>query len=724
MNEPTNPLKSRLGIVERYLPAEPAPGEIASAPPMLGIASLRGIFWRQKAVLAGVTLGVLMLGLVATLLATPMYRAATTLRIDTEGGQIVEGQDLLEPYIHPNQINSYMTTLGQVIRSRSLALRVARQVDLPVETTGAADDDAAGRDAAEADVLLDHVEVEVPFDSQIITVRYTSEDPERSARIANAYARSFLADSIDRSVGANSYAREYLEGQIAEAREKLRDAEVRAISYARSNRLLAGGGGGGAATGSTSQGESVATTNLASINQAHTEARARRIIAEQRWRAVAGVPPAQLPEVQQNSNIQSLRSELARKESQLADLQQRYLGDYPEVRETRAEISALRSEIANAGAEVKSGIRREFEIAQRQEAGLQDELARVSDASLREQDRRVQYNIIDREVESLRGQLAALLERYNQIASAANLRSSNVTLLDEATVPEAPISPNLLKNLLTALVLGMGLAVVIAILRELLDDRLRSSDEVEAKLGIVSLGQTPYVPGDLAAELADPFSPVSEAYSSIRATLDYALRASDHQVIQFTSSSDSEGKTTTCVAVARKYASVGKRVLLLDLDLRRPAVHRHFAGARPKIGVVDVIFQRSPLADALMDSGQDNLHVLPVGDVPTNPVETLSSGLVAEFLEQVRSQYDVVMIDGSPVMGIADAPLLSRFVDGVVFVVEANGVHSRAARAAIRRLLDMKAHVLGAIVTKYRALEAGQNKAYQYRHYSYGASQG
>ena len=725
MNEQSSPSKQnggppRLGLIDRYLPASGADDRMeGAAPVILSVATLRGILWRQKAVLGGVTLAVLLLGLVYTLLATPIYQATATLRVNTEGGQIVEGQELIEPYIHPNQINNYLATLGAVIRSRSMALRVADKVDATSALDGAPGDASQAARDAEAELLQSRVEVEIPYDSQIISIHYRASDRNQAADIANAYAEGFLADSIERSVDANSYAREYLEGEIEEVQGQLRDAEMRAIDYARANRLIAAGGG--AADSETPATGSVAQNELGGISQAFTQARAARIGAEQRWRAIASVPAGQLPEVQQNSSIQALRTELARRESELADLQERYLQDYPAVREAGAEIAALENRIASASAEVKSGIRREYEIARRQEAGLAAEMGRVSDASLREQDRRVQYNLIDREVSSLRGQLAALRERYNQIASAANLRSSNVTLLDAATVPQTPVSPNLLRNLLTALVLGLGLALVIAILRELFDDRLRSTDEIEAKLGIPALGQTPYVPGDVAEELADPFSPVSEAYSSIRATLDYATRTGEQQVIQFTSSSDSEGKTTTCVAVARKYASVGKRVLLLDMDLRRPAIHRHFAGARPKVGVVDVIFGRVPLADALIPGGTEGLDVLPVGEVPGNPVETLSSGLVAEFLERLRSEYDVIVVDASPVMGIADSPLLSRFVDGVIFVVEANGVHSRAARSAIRRLQDMKAHILGGIVTKYRALEAGQDKAYQYRHYSYNA---
>lgn len=725
-------------FVDKYMPEGTGAKAVSyDSNGLINLASIRAFLWRQRVILALVTGVVVLIGLIATMLMTPIYQATSTVRVNMEAGQIVEGQDLTDPFIQSSEVDRYLQTLAGVIDSRSMALRVVDSLKLhknkswmgkdaptsPPPGTSAKQWEARQRQVA-ANMLMGGITVTVPNDTRIISINFRSPDPVLAARIADSYAENFLQDSLNQSVEANSYARKYLEDQIADVRGKLQNAEVQAIGYARSNRIVGSpltGTTTSEATGEAGTAPTLTVTNLARMNQSYTDARAQRIAAEQRWQSVSGTPAAQLPEVQQNSTIQSLRTQLATLNSDLSKLRERYRDDHPDVVELQARISVIERQLQNASAEIKQSIRNAYEIARRQEDALSGELARVSDQTLDEQDRRVEYNLIDRDVQALRAQLASLLERYNQIAAAANLRSNTVTMLDAATVPGSPSSPNLMRNLLVALVLGIGLAGAIAVLREVLDDRVRSIDDVERKLGIPALGQTPYVSEKLSSEIDDQFSPISEAYSSIRATLDFSMPKMKHLVIQMTSSQASEGKTTTSVAIARKYASIGCKVLLVDMDLRRPSIARAFGHARTDVGVVDVLFSRVPLERALLTGMEENLDVLPVGKAPPNPVEILSSGLIPEFLARHREQYDVIIIDSSPVMGIADAPLLSRFADAVVFVVEANRAHFGHSRASIRRLRDLDAKIVGAVLTKFRALEAGQDYSYQYRYYTYGS---
>ena len=716
----------RNGAFDRYLPqaGEPAVGR-AGTPSLIDVAYLRALAWRQRYVLIGITALGLLLGLVVTLLATPTYKAYATARV-AEPGMIVEGQEVSDPYLNPNRTYEYMVTLGSIVTSRSMAERVAETLDLtePDQVPGLAEAVSSnpGIDPYNytVNLLMAGVATQVPGDSQIITIEFNSTDPRFAARAADAFADNLVMENITQGTDANAYAREFLEEQIADVRAELSRSEKEAIDYARANRILGEPlGEVSADVAQAGTAPTVTAAGLMNVTQAYNAARARRIELEQRWRAVSGTPAAQLPEVQSNGNIQTLRTALAQKESELADLRDRYRDDYPAVREASANAATLRNQIAAASSEVKNGIRDQYEIARRQESGLRSELDRVSDETLDEQDRRVQYNFINREVGALRDQLAVLMQRYNAISAASNLRTSRVTVLDKAVVPSAPSSPSLIKNLLVALIMGGGAAFAIAFLREIFDSRLRSADDVENKLGIPVLGQTPYLQESVENEMNDPFSPISEAYSSIRASLDFASMAAGQKVLQVTSTQPGEGKTTSCGTLARKYASVGKRVLLVDMDLRRPSLQKMFGNVRPRSGVVDVLYSRVPLKDAVIDVGVPNLELLGVPAIPNNPVEILSSGLVAEFLERAKPHYDIILIDSSPVLGIADAPLLSRFTDGVIYVIEANGANARQTRAALRRMQDMDANILGSIVTKFRALEAGESYDYQYRYYTY-----
>lgn len=730
------------GYVDRYLPAQDGGSyDAAPATSLFNMSMIRAIAWRQKYVLIGVIGTALLIGLLYALLARPSYDASAKIKVETSGGFILEGQELSDPSIGSRQMTNYMNVQSEVIKSRRLALKVVDSLRLQnsVELLGeaatlapppgvTADSHSLRMRELAANIIRDSVSTDAPPTSQSIAITFSSSDRNLAARLANAYAETFLIDDIEQSIEANAYARDFLEEQIADVEERLRLAETAAIGYARNNRIIGqpmGGAGvgapapAGAGAAPTGIAPTLTAANLMQINQSYIEARAQRIAAEQRWQAVQRLAAGQLPEVQQSPVVQAQRNRLSELNGQLADMRERYREDYPALRELISEVATLEVQIEATSAEIRDGIRNQFEVARRQEEGLRAELALQSTASLDEQDSRVQFNLIDRDAQSLRSQLDALMERYNQLLAASNLRSSRFSMLDPAVVPGRPTSPNLINSLLLALVLGIGLAGVIALLRETFDDRLRSMDDVERKLGMAALGQTPFITGEPGDALEDQFSPLSEAYASIRASLDYRLGTNGSKVIQFTSSQSAEGKTTSSAAIATKYAEVGRRVLLIDMDLRRPSLSKMFGKTRSGSGVVDVLYGRTPLENALIKGDNPKLDVLPVGEIPANPVEILSSGLVAEFLASIRDKYDMVIIDSSPVMGIADAPLLSRFVDAVVMVVEANRAHARESRASIRRLQEMDANVLGTLVTKYRALEDGQSYNYQYRYYTY-----
>ena len=696
----------------------------------LNLPGIKAFLWRQRLVLIGVTALALAAGLIITLLMSPVYTAAATMRVNPNPTMIVAGQELADPSIPTNQADRYMRGLMSTLTSRGMALKVVDALGLHDseafvgEAFGA--EEQLRREVA-ASMLQSSLSVDVPISSSIISVYYSSEDPVLAARIANAYVDTLLEENVRQGAGANSYALAYLEEQIGEVRSRLQEAETRAIDYARTNRIVtepvtgpapvdpAAMGQGGAGLAST-----VTVGNLASVNQSYTSARANRIAAEQIWRSAANVPAAQLPMIQQNPVVQSLRQRKLALEATRSDLTARYRDDYPQIRELDAQIAELDRQIGQVSNEIKNSIRSNYQIAQRQEDALAREVDRVSNATLDEQDRRVQYNLIDRDAQALRSQLAALLSRYNQVSSAANLESTTVSWLDRATVPGSPSSPDLVLNMVLSFITGLGLALGIAVLRESFDDRIRSTDQLERKLQLPVLGRTPFVSEEIPEEIEDPFTPISEAYASIRATVDHAVRR-EHAVIQLTSSEAGEGKTTSAVALARKYASIGRKVLLVDLDLRRPGLTKMFGNVAPEVGVLDVLNSRVPLERALLPTAIENLDILPVAEVPANPVETMSSTLIVDFIERYRNQYDVIILDSSPVLGIADAPLLSRQVDAVVFVVEANQAQISKAKVAIRRLEDMNANLVGVVLTKFRAREAGENTEDQLHYYNYNS---
>jgi capsular exopolysaccharide synthesis family protein len=731
---------------ERSIVEAPAPGRQAAwldaympeggplGPPvpraqLFNFAAIRGIIYRQRWLVAVVLVLALLGGLVVTLLSTPIYQADAKVSVKPYGQYVVEGQEVEQGFA-PMQIYDYLATQVEVIKSRSLAEAVVADLDL------ASRYDLLGKDIDEsrppnlsdekwlkakqemaASILTGGIVAEVPTENWVVTIGFQSENPALSAEIANAYADAFVATGSRNSVESNRYAIEYLQQQIEQTRQRLSEAEQVTNAFARNSGILL--------DPSATQDEGAAPStltaaNLSSINARVASARAARIEAEQRWRAIQNLPAAELPEVQASSVLQGLVSERTVKLAQLADLRQRYNDDFPQIQNLLAQLKVLDTQIERSSAEIKASARSQFVVAQRQEQALEAELASLTGDRLVEQDQQVELSALDREAQALRDELKSLLDRYNQVNSAANLDPGTITKIDPALVPSSPFSPNIPRNMGLALVLGIALAAVLAVLRETLDDRIRSLDEVEEKMGLPLLGHTPHVESrDIDLHGTNRFSALMEAYSSIRAAIDFTLPR-NRNVIQLTSSQEGEGKSTTAVILAELFASLGRRTLLIDADLRRPSVAGLLDIERPKAGFVEVLLGHVALEDAVIKGVHENLEILPVGEIPPNPTEILASREMREFIEKNRSQYSLIIFDSCPVLGLADAPILANLVDGTVFVLEANRLQFGQARSAVRRLVQAGGSIIGVTLTKYRALEAGQSYGYQYSYYEYG----
>lgn len=717
--------------LDSYMPdGQLAP--VQQGPQLISLATVRGILFRQRWLFAGVIVAALTVGLILTLWATPMYSATSRVSVEPYGAFILEGQDV-EQGIASNQVGDYLATQVELIESRSLAEVVVadRQLGERYDLLGRDIDEQRpaemsdeqwleAKEAMAASILKGGVTAEVPDISWVIPISFASDNPAVAAEMANAYADAFIASDTRDSLEGNEYAIDYLRDQIEVVRGRLEEAERTANDYARSTGIIVQPTV--SADGLAGANSTLTNSNLTNISQRFADARAERIAAEQRWRAVQNIPASQLPEVQANPVLQGFVTERTGKLAELAELRQRYNDEFPQIANLLAQIEILDAQIERSSADIKATVRNEFVVARNQEQGLQAELGSLSSASLAEQDEMVQLTVLERETEALREQLRSLLERFNQISSAANVNSGTMNKIESALVPGSPYAPSLIENLGLALVLGIGLAGGLAVLREMFDDRVRSLDEVEQKIDLPLIGHTPHISEkDIDMESSNNFTSLMEAYASIKAAIEYSLPRS-RNVLQLTSTHESEGKSTTAVVLAELFARSGRKTLLIDADLRRPSVARLLELDRPQVGLIEVLLGHAKLEDAVVKGVHDNLEVLPVGAVPPNPTEILSSDELADFIAKYRDEYSLIIFDSCPVLGLADAPLLARLMDGTIFVLEANKVPFAQARNAVKRLRSTGGNVLGLVLTKYRALEAGQSYGYQYSYYEYGSS--
>ncbi|MEO1490260.1 MAG: GumC family protein, partial [Pseudomonadota bacterium] len=386
-------------------------------PKLIDASALRGILFRQRWLIAGVLLLALIGGLVFTLISTPIYRATTTVKVEPAGMYIIDGQDIDQGFAS-NQVDQYIMTQMDLIRSRSLAKTVAEELGLDErpnflgenidEMRPGKANDAQWRERKlemAASILKGGVSTSLPQDNWIVEISYVSSDQVFAAEAANAFAEAFVSLDTRRSLDDSEYAQEYLRGEIDKVRERLAISEQAANDYARNSGIITQGSVSEEGTSPPT----LTAVNLSSINVRAAEASAKRIEAEQRWRSIQNLPASQLPEVQSNPVLQSYLSERTAKQSELVELRRRYNDEFPQIQDLLAQIAGLDRQIEQVSSDIKATVRNEYIVAQNQEQALEAERASLAGATLAEQDKQVEHGALVREAEALREQLRALL---------------------------------------------------------------------------------------------------------------------------------------------------------------------------------------------------------------------------------------------------------------------------------------------------------------------------
>ncbi len=677
-------------------------------------------------------------GLAITMLTTPIYEATSSVQIEQQAARVLENDIDTAGEGGKQDADRFLQTQLDVLRSRSLADRVARSLNLYRDNQFllAMDQDAGtgtgtvlGSQNAQrrrvVNTLLSNMSVSLPRDSRVAIINFQSPSPQVAQRIANSYAENFIIANLQRKYDSSAYARNFLQEKLAEAKQRLEDSERESIAYSRSARLIdtSAGSATNSATGGGSR--SLVTSSLVQTNDALTNAANQRLAAEQRWRLAEATPLMSLPEVQANPTIQSLVRDRSTLQAQYSEERTRRKDDHPTIRQISAQIGTLDAQIARLAGQVRGTIRDAYRVAQQQEQALRGTVQKLQGATLAEQDRSVQLNILRREVDTSRTLYDGLLQRYREVSAAAGITANNISVVDEAELPAVPILPRPMMNIALALLLGLAIAMVLIFARETFDDSIRSPEDVDQKLGVSFLGAIPLLPGNArpSEAMAEPRSSFSEAHYALRSSLQFATSTGLPRTLLCTSSLQSEGKSTTTTALARSFARIGLRVLLIDGDMRKPSQHGTL-GLPNLAGLSTVLTRQRTLAEVTQPTDTPGLDFVACGPIPPNPGELLASASIDDVIDDAVSRYDLVIVDGPPVMGLADAPLLASAVEGVVFIIEASRAHRGQAKIALRRLRAAKATLLGVVLTKFDARQIGYGADYGYGYrYNYGGKQ-
>jgi capsular exopolysaccharide synthesis family protein len=670
--------------------------------------------WRWL-ILGAVALG-LAAAIIVTLLTTPIYRAWVTLEVNPPTVE-VSSEQTREEKAYQDPYDLIATQVG-LLNSKGVAERTAQDLNLGnnpafVAQTG----DASSRLKTAASVVQKNLKADVPKEGQLIRFSFDSRSPQLAAQVANGVAESFINSSLQRRYEASAFARKFLERQIGKTRTDLEGSERSLVAYAQKQGIIntAVGSDGKPASGDSGslQGES-----LIALNKALADATARRVAAEGAYRGALATGPTS----DVTASTQGLRTQRAALQ---ADYQQKRTfmkPDHPDMISLQAQISELDKQIASEGSQMASSrnnsLLQEYRAAVSAEGALQGKVMGLKGAVLDLRGRSIQYNILQREVDTNRSLYDALLQRYKEIGVAGGIGAAAVSIVDRADPPDSPYKPNLLLNLLFGvaggLLAGMGAAVAL----EFVNDTIKTREDVRDKLGLACVGAVPKTSAKDAfvEDLKNPASMVSEAYSAVVAALRFSTDSGMPKILLVTSTQPGEGKSSTALALSQNFARRGKKVVLIDSDLRKPA----FKTTSEKIGLTKLLTNDERIDQHVVETQHDNLRLLPAGPIPPNPADLLSTGRFRSILKEAAEQFDLVIIDGPPTLGLADAPLLAAAAAHVIFVVESGRTRTRAAIEALNRIEATGAHIVGATLTK--SIDSGGG--YGYKRYGYGYGYG
>jgi capsular exopolysaccharide synthesis family protein len=700
-------------------PLTPRPGQEAHSG--MDLSRLIRILRERRSLIAAAAVAGLLAAIAITLLTTPLYRAKVILEANPPTVEVIDQK--AQSSGPSMDVWQFVATQLGLLQTRGLAERVVQDLGLAKNPQFADQKaDPAKRNKQATDTVARSLETTPQTDGQLIKFEVVSQSPELAANIANAYADAFIEASLQRRYEASSYARNFLQRQIATTRRELEKSERQLVRYAQAEGII---NTGTTDTGSSTDASSPQGQSLVALNEALAQATAQRVAAEGTYRQALAVPVTS----EVTASTQALRQSRAQLQAQYQQKRAVMKPDHPEMVSLRSQIAELNKQIANESSTVDQSrvntALAAYRAALSAENALKAKVASLKSDVLNLRGRSIQYAILQRDVDTNRALYDALLQRYKEIGVAGGIGESPVSIVDRADVPSAPFKPNAILNILLGITLGLLAGALAAIGLDILNDTIRTPSDVRHKLGLACLGSIPKRMGKakrtgLLEELDDPTSPAAESYATLGTSLGFTTEEGLPSAFLVTSAKAAEGKSSTALALAHHFAKLGKKVLLIDADLRKPS----FRGNSDRKGLTAMLTTNEPLSQNVSATKYENLWLLQCGAEPPNPAALLSGIRFGEVIAEARSQFDLVIVDSPPLLGLADAPLIASVVRATVVVIESGRTRTAAAIEAIHRLGAAGANILGVALTKSPTKQAGYGYGYGYGYGRYGYGKG
>jgi len=679
---------------------------------------------------------------IATFRMKPVYVTTARIEIDRENSNILPFQGA-DSYDFMIDMDNYIETQLRILTSETLALQTIRNSGLipHAEMQGA----PAGAEAITSGNLANHkrppelgeflgsLSVKRVPQSRLLDVSFESTSPQLAAEILNAHIQNFLEHNFRSRYDTTNKATVFLTSQLSDLKVQVQESEDARLAYERQHQIW-----------ELDDKQNITTQRLTDLNKELTDAQSERMRKEALYEFAKAGNLDVVPQLRENSSLQDLLKKRSELYSQFTDALNQYGPNFPKVQRLQSQLKEIDSLMDNEKRNILEALGNDYNAARQREGLLNEALnEQKNEVNLMSQSL-VEYNILKRQAEANKTMYDGLLTKLKEANIAAGLKSSNIRVVDPAMVPSTPARPAKARNIGLSLLVGLVGGMGLALLREYLDNTVKTPDDIENLVRLPSLAVVPEFTIDngnvrrgrlLGGASANghekrielvaqhlPKSQMSEAFRALRTAL--LLSQADHppQVILVTSALPREGKTTAAANLAVTLAQLGDRTLLVDADLRKPGVGRLLNMTEGKYpGLSSYLAGASSLDLVTVPHSEiPNLVAIPTGPLPPNPADLLSSHRLAEALRQLRNEYKFIVLDSPPIMAATDAVILSVQADGVLLVVRSGETPKEAFTRARDLLASVKCNLLGVVLNAVDSTAPDYYYSYRYYPYSYG----
>jgi capsular exopolysaccharide synthesis family protein len=716
-----------------------------------------GFLFRRKWLIVTIMMVMAVLALIYTSTLPKIYKANVLLQINNQATMIFDKDGRTVSNIGAGE---FYKTQYRLLTSRSLAQRVIEQTGLeqellkageqnplkefytklksrlmgdgPSESSSSADqaetteDAPMSADALEArdqmlvNIFLSKLKVEPEKYSALVRVYFSDTNNKLAARVVNALAQNFIDQSLDRRLGAANYTKGYIEGRIEKIKAELLDAEEKLVEYAKEHSIIR-----------YDDRQSVVMDRLTRYSQAQADAEVvlekSRAAYTQFEESGGDIHAVALS----NEVIRDLKKQLATLEAKYQEQLTIYKPGYPAMKRLRQQIQESQVQIDKEAERTGGSLKARYEQSLKEVELLKGNMAELTTDLLELQTTNIQYNTLQRELDNKKKVFDALIEKYSKLNIVDELGANNIFIVDHAAIPRGHSEPSMRKNVMLGALIGLFLGVVIAFVLESLDDSIKDVEDFEHIAGFPVLGTVPLEKLADARDSKDketdtrlvamfshtePQSALAESFRSMRTALMFSTSAGAPQCLMATSSMPSEGKSTIVINMAITFSQKSNsNVLLIDADLRNPSLHRYL-DLDNNNGLSDYLTSAKNLTDVTQPTEVPGVFAISAGLVPPDPVELLSSPKMLELLAEVRERFDYIIIDTPPVIGLADALVVSDIVDATIIIANQGKTRKRQLLQALTLLRRAQAHLLGGVLNKVETKNSKYGYGYYYGH--------